>query len=722
MTKKIQNSGSVLTWVPKVGNKISNGFGVANSGYAAGRHTGIDIPGGAGGQEIVWAPPVSGKVVKRGFDGDGYGNYVIIRDQLGRDWLLAHMARPGPGVGTILQQGDAIGKVGASGNAHGAHLHIEQTAPGEKWSYNHVVRPKLVFSQGGTSDPTTSPEVDTPLVAQNQSPSGKKGANRQHAGADKHHHDDNPAKSAQSHTKDGKDNKAAHHGSFIASSPNGDNILARFTKVYGSDAKAKLREAIDAFKAAGGTVDEDYQIGQYGYNVRVKVDGKWVTDTDEVKNKLAAHASVSTSVSETMTDPAAAAQWTRAQLYETTAGGTEKGLTRRFAKAYAGGDTTRGNQILANAIAAYNQANPNNKIEVRGTLGQPGAYVQVMHNGVLTSDSDIVSKKLASYVAGADGQTTAYKEQSRAQQAFLTGANGNAVLNRWNLAAGTTGNASLERAITQLEKANPGNDIKVHGNIGESTFWIEVKTDNGWSSNTGVVIRKLEKYASASASTTGTRQNDTGPAGAVAPVSGHSDNNAQSGSAPAVSGTVHDAAQTNANGAGVTIGSAARQSQAVMGAIDTNADGTLSKAETKVYAAADTNNNGVVGVKEAERFTAVADTNQSGNVSKTEAKAFNIVDTNDNGKISKKEVAAYNTIDKNNDGELSRKEAKQALKAQIDNKQDQREHDLAKEYLAKTGGKSGGSQTVSDQAAALVNAQQAKAKKQDDGPGKKKNN
>jgi hypothetical protein len=67
--------------------------------------------------------------------------------------------------------------------------------------------------------------------------------------------------------------------------------------------------------------------------------------------------------------------------------------------------------------------------------------------------------------------------------------------------------------------------------------------------------------------------------------------------------------------------------------------------------------------------------------------------------------------------------AEQALKAQIDSKQDQREHDLAVEYLKKTSNKTGGSQDVSEQAAALVNAQQSKPNKPDnDGPGKKKKN
>lgn len=136
-----------ITWVPKVGKNVTQQFGVANSRYAAGRHTGTDIGGGTGGQPIRWAPPGSGKVVKSGTDG-AYGNHMIIEDEKGRQWLLAHMSSAPLKKGTQVSQGDKIGNVGSTGNSDGAHLHIEMTAPGEKWSYNNVKKPKLVFKVG----------------------------------------------------------------------------------------------------------------------------------------------------------------------------------------------------------------------------------------------------------------------------------------------------------------------------------------------------------------------------------------------------------------------------------------------------------------------------------------------------------------------------------------------------------------------------------------------
>ncbi len=556
---------------------------------------------------------------------------------------------------------------------------------------------------GGTPSTSGTPGDGSPSSSPNRNRSGENRRNGANGRNQNGNNDDNNQNSPTG-------------GNTLIKDPNGNNLLARFTKVYGEEGKAKLREALDAFKAAGGTVDENYQIGQYGYNVRIKVDGKWIAGTDEVKEKLVAHASASAAASSTYSDPTSAQAITRLNLLGAQGGGTEKGLSRRFALAYGGGDTARGNQVLTAAIAAYKQSNPN-KIDVQGTLGQPGAYVRVMHNGEWTSNSDIVAQTLASSVnlaASGDPVTKPFKEQTNAQQAFLGGANGNSVLSRFNLAFNATGTDALEQAIDRYEKLNPGNDIKVHGKPGEQGFWIEVKTkDGGWSSDTDAVLKRLSTD-SRSAGATATNQNGAdGANGSPASSPQRSSNESRPDRAK------KSEESKGAGGGDVSISEAAQKSQALMAA-DLNKDGTVTKKEDTVLNAADRNNNGVVSAKEVEKFVAVADADASGTVERTEAKAYKMVDSNDNGKISKKELKAYDSI-AGKDGEISKKEAKQALKAQIDNKQDQREHDLAKEYLAKTSEKSGGSQVVGDQAAALVNAQTSKPNKPDnDGPGKKK--
>ena len=575
-------------------------------------------------------------------------------------------------------------------------------------------------TEGPVDDTTTGTTVTggTTTTPGDSSPSSS--PNRNRSAENRRNASDGRNSSRNNENNNNNNNNHQTGGNTLMKDPNGNNLLARFTKVYGEEGKAKLREALDAFKAAGGDFNENYQIGQYGYNVTLKLDGKEVTDPDVIKEKLVAHASASSAMSSQYADPASAQALTRLQLFGVTGGGTEKGLTRRFALAYGGGDTTKGNQILTAAIAAYEKAKPNN-IQVHGTPGQPGAYVQVMHNGEWTSNSDIVSKKLASYVGGEDGQTKPFKELSKAQQAFLGGANGSAVLNRYNLAFNATGTEAFQNAVDRYEKLNPGNDIKVHGKPGEQGFWVEVKTKDGWSSDTDAVLKRLSKDSRPAGVSTAGENTPGTPGASQVPAN----SNGQPGTEtvrqrPDRQG--RPSGQDRSSGAGghdVSISEAAQKSQVLMAA-DLNADGTVSKKEQTVLNAADRNKDGVVGVKEAEKFVAVADVDKSGTVERTEAKAYKMVDSNDNGKISKKELKAFKSI-AGKDGEISRKEAKQALKAQIDSKQDQREHDLAVEYLKKTSNKTGGSQDVSEQAAALVNAQQNKPKKQDnDGPGKKK--
>ena len=526
---------------------------------------------------------------------------------------------------------------------------------------------------------------------------------------------DNPAKAVGK--KDTPNNKN-RGGANLIPDPNGDNLLARFTKVYGAEAPAKMREAIDAYNASGaGTITETYQIGQYGYNVKLKSGDKTLTNTDDIKTELVKFAPASSTQETTLA---------RLQLIAAQGGGTEKGLTRRFANAYAGGDKDKGNQVLAAAAQAYAKKNPG-KLEVHGTLGQPGAYISVKVNGEWTSNSDVVSKTLAGHVKSADGEKQPFEKHSREQQAFLSGANGTAVLNRLNLAMQTTGTQTLEKAIMKYNRANGGAEMRAHGTMGTSNFWVEVKTKNGWTSDTDAVLNKLKPYASASVASDDKPAQDTGPAGVTLdPKKKRKQDLNGSGTGTGVSKkdpSLPDSPAVRADdkkssGSDISISEAAKKSQAFMAA-DLNKDGAVSAKEQTVLNAADRNNSGTVSVKEATRFVAMADTNNDG-LTRTEAKAYKMVDSNDNGKISKKELKAFKSI-AGKDGEISRKEAKQALKAQIDSKQDQREHDLAVEYLKKTSNKTGGSQDVSEQAAALVNAQQNKPKKQDnDGPGKKK--
>ncbi len=84
-------------------------------------HSGMDI-GAAGGTPI--ASSNSGVVIFAGRQG-GYGNTVIVDHGGGITTLYAHQSRLGASVGQMVDRGDIIGFVGATGTATGNHLHFE---------------------------------------------------------------------------------------------------------------------------------------------------------------------------------------------------------------------------------------------------------------------------------------------------------------------------------------------------------------------------------------------------------------------------------------------------------------------------------------------------------------------------------------------------------------------------------------------------------------------
>lgn len=97
-------------------------FRTANGQMASSNHAGIDIalPSGtpvpAGGSGVV---AFAGK---RG----GYGNQVVIKFSDGTSVSYSHLSRIDASVGDSVTQGEVVGRVGATGNATGPHLHLER--------------------------------------------------------------------------------------------------------------------------------------------------------------------------------------------------------------------------------------------------------------------------------------------------------------------------------------------------------------------------------------------------------------------------------------------------------------------------------------------------------------------------------------------------------------------------------------------------------------------
>jgi peptidoglycan hydrolase-like protein with peptidoglycan-binding domain len=102
-------------------------FGAPRAGHV---HQGQDIPAACGQKEVV---SETGEVKANAYQASGAGYYVVIHGRIsGTDFVYMHLQRPSwAPAGTIVYAGQQIGRVGATGDAEGCHLHFERwSAPG----------------------------------------------------------------------------------------------------------------------------------------------------------------------------------------------------------------------------------------------------------------------------------------------------------------------------------------------------------------------------------------------------------------------------------------------------------------------------------------------------------------------------------------------------------------------------------------------------------------
>jgi len=85
-------------------------------------HAGLDLPAPYGA--YVWAAR-KGRVVKAGWSRGGFGYLVVIRHRRHVRTMYAHLSHIGAQRGERVVAGERIGRVGASGEATGPHLHFE---------------------------------------------------------------------------------------------------------------------------------------------------------------------------------------------------------------------------------------------------------------------------------------------------------------------------------------------------------------------------------------------------------------------------------------------------------------------------------------------------------------------------------------------------------------------------------------------------------------------
>jgi peptidoglycan hydrolase-like protein with peptidoglycan-binding domain len=97
---------------------VGSPFGPRGTGF----HPGLDLPAATGTPVGAAAP---GRVIFAGFDAGGYGNLVEVAHGGGVVSMYAHLSAIGVRVGASVATGTRVGRVGATGEASGPHLHFE---------------------------------------------------------------------------------------------------------------------------------------------------------------------------------------------------------------------------------------------------------------------------------------------------------------------------------------------------------------------------------------------------------------------------------------------------------------------------------------------------------------------------------------------------------------------------------------------------------------------
>ncbi|MCX4825122.1 peptidoglycan DD-metalloendopeptidase family protein [Streptomyces sp. NBC_01142] len=127
------------SWIKPVNAPYGTPFGKKGSMWSSGRHTGLDFPAATGA--IIKA--VADGRVSQATGGGPYGNHVSINHGGGLSSLYAHMSSMAASVGKTVKQGATIGRVGATGNTTGPHLHLEARRNGQ------AVDPMQYLTGGG---------------------------------------------------------------------------------------------------------------------------------------------------------------------------------------------------------------------------------------------------------------------------------------------------------------------------------------------------------------------------------------------------------------------------------------------------------------------------------------------------------------------------------------------------------------------------------------------
>lgn len=122
---------------PVPGKSVTYAYGVKNSRYAAGYHTGEDYATPTGSNAVA----VLGGTIRWSNDAGGaYGKWIGLDADNGRTYVYCHLSSRLVAAGTKVTAGQVLAKTGATGNVTGPHLHFEDHPKGP-FVYAQVRKP-----------------------------------------------------------------------------------------------------------------------------------------------------------------------------------------------------------------------------------------------------------------------------------------------------------------------------------------------------------------------------------------------------------------------------------------------------------------------------------------------------------------------------------------------------------------------------------------------------
>ncbi|MFE7778240.1 peptidoglycan DD-metalloendopeptidase family protein [Streptomyces sp. NPDC057445] len=112
--------------LPTSSYTLTSTFGEAGSMWSSGYHTGLDFAAPTG----TPAKAVHGGTVKSAGWSGAYGYRIVLELEDGSEVWYCHLSSMTVGAGQSVSTGETIGRVGATGNVTGPHLHLEVHTPG----------------------------------------------------------------------------------------------------------------------------------------------------------------------------------------------------------------------------------------------------------------------------------------------------------------------------------------------------------------------------------------------------------------------------------------------------------------------------------------------------------------------------------------------------------------------------------------------------------------